>query len=104
MRRVFQELKRREVFKAGIAYLIVAWVILQVTDVVVPILELPAWTARLVFFLLAIGFPIALVLAWSYDLTPDGIRRESGEARARNRHRSSSIPERLREHRARDAG
>jgi hypothetical protein len=76
MKRIISELRRREVFKAGAAYVVVAWLLLQVTDIVVPILELPDWTAKLVLFLLMIGFPIALILAWAYDLTSSGVRRE----------------------------
>ena len=60
---IFQELKRRNVFRIGIAYAVLSWLVLQVTDVVVPILELPDWAAKLVLFLLLIGFPFALFFA-----------------------------------------
>jgi TolB-like protein len=73
---IFQELKRRNVFRIGIAYAVLSWVMLQVTDVVVPILDLPDWVARLVLFLLVIGFPFALFFAWAYELTPEGLKRE----------------------------
>jgi TolB-like protein len=73
---LFAELKRRNVFRVGIAYLVLAWVLLQVTDVVVPILELPDWVARFVLFALLIGFPVILVFAWAFELTADGVRRE----------------------------
>ncbi len=72
----FDELKRRKVFRVGAAYLLVFWLLLQVTDVVVPILELPAWVAKLVLFLLVAGFPVALLLAWAFELTPAGLKKE----------------------------
>jgi TolB-like protein len=74
--KLFYELKRRNVIKIGAAYLIAAWVLLQITDVLVPILLLPVWVPRLVFLLLAIGFIPALIFAWAYELTPEGIKPE----------------------------
>jgi TolB-like protein len=71
---LFSELKRRNVFKVGAAYLVVAWLVLQLVSVVSPILELPAWFARAVLLLLVIGFPFALIVAWAFELTPEGIR------------------------------
>ena len=73
----FTELKRRHVFRIGIAYLAVAWLIVQVVAAITPILELPNWFAKVILVLLAVGFPIALILAWAFELTPEGIRRES---------------------------
>ena len=63
-------------FRVGIAYAVIGWLLLQITDVVVPILELPEWVARLVLFLLVLGLLPALVFAWAYELTPEGIKRE----------------------------
>jgi TolB-like protein/lipoprotein NlpI len=74
-----EELRRRQVFRAAAMYLVVAWLLLQVADVVVPALRLPDWTLTLILFLFVLGFPLALVLAWIYDLTPQGIRRESAD-------------------------
>lgn len=71
------ELKKRKVIRAAVVYLVVAWVIVQIADVLAPALLLPEWVARLVTFLLILGFPLAVVLAWAYDLTPDGIRTAS---------------------------
>jgi len=85
MSRVFQELKRRNVVRVGAAYLVAAWLLLQVTDILVPILSLPESAARFVFLLLLIGFVPALILAWAYELTPEGLKRE------RNVDRSESI-------------
>ena len=70
------EMKRRKVLRAAFVYLVMSWLVLQITDVVAPILDLPAWVAKLIFFLLAGGLPIALVLAWEFDLTSLGIYRE----------------------------
>lgn len=81
---VIQELKRRNVFRIGIAYAVLSWLVLQVTDVVVPILALPDWVARLVLFLLIIGFPFALFFAWAYELTPDGLKREKDVDRSQS--------------------
>jgi len=77
MSQFFEELKRRKVVRVGIAYLVAAWVLLQVSDVVAPILELPDWTSKFVLFVLAIGFVISLILAWAYEMTPDGIKPDS---------------------------
>ena len=73
---LFEELKRRNVFRVGAAYLLFAWVIIQVTDTVAPVLQLPEWTLALVTWISIIGFPIALFFAWAFELTPDGIKSE----------------------------
>jgi len=72
----FQELKRRNVFKVAVAYGIVAWLLLQVSDTLVPALHLPEWFNSGVAFLLIIGFPIAMVFAWAFEMTPEGIKKE----------------------------
>lgn len=71
-----RELKRRNVFRVGIAYAVVAWLILQLSDVLISLMDLPDWVGRLVIYLLTIGLPIALILAWAFELTSDGIRRD----------------------------
>ncbi|MDH3647939.1 MAG: hypothetical protein OER80_14335 [Gammaproteobacteria bacterium] len=71
------ELRRRNVFRVGAAYLVAAWLLLQLTDIVVPILQLPDSVSRSILFLLLIGFVIALILAWAYELTAEGIKREA---------------------------
>ena len=81
---LFVELKRRNVFRIGIAYMVLSWLVLQVADVVVPILELPEWVAKLVLFLLIIGFPFALFFAWAYEMTPEGLRREEDVDRSQS--------------------
>ena len=72
----FAELKRRNVYKVAVAYAVVGWLLVQVATQVFPFFEIPAWVVRLVVLLLIIGFPIALVLSWAFELTPEGIRRE----------------------------
>lgn len=71
---LLQELKRRHVFKVGGVYLVGAWLVLQVVALVFPALRLPPWTITLVVVLALIGFPLALVLAWALELTPEGLR------------------------------
>ena len=70
------ELRRRKVFRVGIAYVVVAWVLLQIGDIVFDFLEIPNWAGKLLLVLLLLGLPVALVLAWAFELTPEGIRRE----------------------------
>lgn len=72
----FDELKRRNVFRVGAAYAVAAWLLLQVMDVVVPVIEAPDWFAKSMLLLLAIGFPIALIFAWAFELTPEGLKFE----------------------------
>jgi len=74
---LFQELKRRSVFRVGIAYLIVAWLIAQVTELALDNFAAPDWIIKTVLFLLVVGFPLALILAWAFELTPEGISRDS---------------------------
>jgi len=74
---LFTELKRRNVFRVAIAYLVSSWLLLQVIDVVGPILRLPDEAARYALFLLVVGFIPALVFAWAFELTPEGMKREN---------------------------
>jgi TolB-like protein len=69
----FAELKRRRVFRVALVYAGVAWATAQVADVLEPVLNLPEWTVSMVLFLLILGFPIAMVLAWAFDIGPSGI-------------------------------
>jgi len=71
----FAELKRRKVHRVAIAYAVAAWLLIQVATQVFPFFEIPNWAVRLVVLLLVLGFPIALILSWIFDLTPQGIRR-----------------------------
>lgn len=74
---LFTELKRRNVFRVTIAYLIGSWALLQIVDVVAPILDLPAWVGRFVLFLLALGFVPTLLFSWAYEITAEGLKRQS---------------------------
>ena len=78
----FAELKRRNVYKVAVAYAVVGWLLVQIATQVFPFFEIPNWVVRLVVLAIMIGFPIALVIAWAFELTPDGLRRtEADEAR-----------------------
>ena len=72
---LFTELKRRHVFKVGITYIVVAWLLLQVADVILNNIAAPDWVFHVILLLLAISFPLIVMFAWAYDLTPDGFRR-----------------------------
>ena len=80
----FEELKRRNVFRVGFAYVIVAWILMQVADTFAPALQLPDWFTSAVAFLLLLGFPLALFLAWAFELTPEGIKKEKDVDRSRS--------------------
>ena len=71
----FAELKRRNVYKVAVAYAVVGWLIAQISTQIFPFLEIPNWVVRLIIVLIAIGFPIALVIAWAFEATPEGIKR-----------------------------
>ncbi|HXQ01740.1 MAG TPA: CDC27 family protein, partial [Candidatus Udaeobacter sp.] len=75
LKNFFSELKRRNVYKVAVAYAVVGWVIAQIATQIFPFLEIPNWFVRLVIVLIAIGFPIALVIAWAFEATPEGIKR-----------------------------
>jgi TolB-like protein/Flp pilus assembly protein TadD len=75
LKNFFAELKRRNVYKVAIAYAVVAWLLMQIATQVFPFLEIPNWAIRLVIMLIVIGFPIALVIAWAFELTPEGLKR-----------------------------
>jgi TolB-like protein/Flp pilus assembly protein TadD len=70
----FAELKRRNVYKVAVAYAVIGWLLVQVTTQVFPIFETPNWALRLIVLAIIIGFPIALVIAWAFELTPEGIK------------------------------
>ena len=67
------ELKERKVLRVAIAYIVVAWIVMQVGEVTFEALKLPAWSQSLLVIFSLLGFPIALVMAWAYEITPDGI-------------------------------
>jgi TolB-like protein/Flp pilus assembly protein TadD len=71
----FAELKRRNVYKVAVTYAVVAWLLMQIASQLFPFFEIPNWAVRLVVLLLIIGFPIALIIAWAFEATPDGVKR-----------------------------
>src|SRR5213593_505689 len=88
-RNFFTELRRRNVYKVAIAYAVVAWLLMQVASQIFPFFEIPNWAVRLVVLLLIIGFPVALVLAWAFEITPEGIKRtEEVDHSQRTTHRT----------------
>src|SRR6478736_10523336 len=72
----FEELKRRKVFKVGVGYLVVAWLIVQVASIGFPAFDAPAWALRVFILVLLLGFPISLLFAWAFDVTPEGVKAE----------------------------
>ena len=89
-RNFFVELKRRNVYKVAVAYAIVGWLVVQVASIVLPTFHAPEWVLQTIVMLAVLGFPVALVLAWAFDVTPEGIKRaEDVDAltpRARKKH------------------
>jgi len=75
VRSFFAELKQRNVYKVGIAYALVAWLLMQIASQIFPFFEIPNWAVRLVVLLLIVGFPVALILAWALDLMPEDLKR-----------------------------
>lgn len=80
----FTELRRRNVLRVAFVYLVAAWLILQVADLIVPILNLPDWSSKLIFLLLILGFPISLILAWAFEMTPEGLKKEKDVDRSQS--------------------
>ena len=74
-RNFFSELKRRKVYRVVVAYAVAAWLLAQIATQVFPFFEIPNWAVRLVIVLLILGFPVALILSWAFDITPEGIKR-----------------------------
>src|SRR5438552_9831249 len=73
----FAELKRRNVYKVAVAYAVVAWLTIQAASIFLPAFNAPQWAMQVVILILVIGFPIALVFSWAFEITPQGIVRES---------------------------
>src|SRR3954462_670968 len=71
----FAELQRRNVYKVAAAYAVVGWLLVQIATQVFPFFEIPNWAVRLVVLVIILGFPIALVIAWAFELTPEGLKR-----------------------------
>ncbi len=73
---LYNELKRRNVFRVSVAYLVVSWLLVQVGDALAPALQLPAGVSSMLAFFLILGFPVAVLFAWVYEITPEGVKRE----------------------------
>jgi adenylate cyclase len=80
----FAELKRRNVFKVAAAYIIVGWLIMQGGEVMAPALNLPGWVNSMLAFFLILGFPLAIIFAWAFEMTPDGIKKEKDVDRSQS--------------------
>ena len=72
---LIRELRRRHIFRIGIAYLVVAWVVLQLVGILTPAMNLPPWISTALLYIGVLGFPLALLFAWTFVLTPEGIKR-----------------------------
>ena len=83
----FAELKRRNVYKVAVAYGVVAWLLMQIASQIFPFFEIPNWVVRLVVLLLIAGFPLALIIAWAFEVTPEGIKRTEAADAAGQRSR-----------------
>ena len=81
---LFEELKRRNVFRVGIAYAISAWVLLQIVDLVLENITAPNWVMQVFMLAIAIGFPVALIFAWAFEMTPDGVKLEKDVDRSKS--------------------
>ncbi len=73
----FAELKRRNVYKVAVAYAVVSWLLIQAASILFPTFDAPAWTMKIFVVVLVLGFPAALILSWAFEITPEGIKRES---------------------------
>jgi serine/threonine-protein kinase len=85
----FGELKRRNVYKVAVAYAVLAWLLIQIASQVFPFFEIPNWAVRFVVLAIIIGFPIALILAWAFELTPEGVKRTEVADAAHERSRGA---------------
>ncbi len=77
LKNFFVELKRRNVYKVAVAYAVIAWLVIQAASIFLPAFNAPQWAMQIVILILVVGFPIALVFSWAFEITPEGIKRES---------------------------
>src|SRR3979490_2909056 len=73
----FAELKRRNVYKVAVAYAVVAWLLLQAASIFLPAFDAPPWVMKIFIIVIIFGFPVALIFSWAFEITPEGIKRES---------------------------
>src|SRR5437899_6616172 len=74
-RNFFAELKRRNVYKVAVAYAVVGWLVIQIASTILPTFHAPEWVVQTLIVIVALGFPIALVTAWAFEMTPGGLKR-----------------------------
>src|ERR1044071_1870054 len=75
-RNFFSELKRRNVYKVAVAYAVVAWLLIQAASILFPTFEAPAWVMKVFVAVIVLGFPVALIFSWAFEITPEGVKRE----------------------------
>src|SRR6266487_1392089 len=73
-RNFFSELKRRNVYKVAVVYAVTAWLLIQASSILLPTFEAPTWVMKIVVMAVVLGFPVAVILAWAFELTPEGIK------------------------------
>src|SRR6266480_4508554 len=73
----FAELKRRNVYKVAVAYAVVAWLLLQAASIFLPAFDAPSWVMKIFIIIIIFGFPMALIFSWAFEITPEGLKRES---------------------------
>jgi len=73
----FAELKRRNVYKVAIAYAVVSWLLIQAASILLPTFEAPPWVMKVLVLVIVLGFPVALIFSWAFEITPEGIKLES---------------------------
>ena len=88
---LFNELKRRNVFRVVIAYVIVAWLVMQIADVVLNNITAPDWVFQVLMLFLTVGLPIAVIFAWAFEMTPEGLKREHEVDRSQSIDRKSVV-------------
>src|SRR6184192_4935936 len=76
-RNFFAELKRRNVYKVAVAYLVVSWLLIQAASILFPTFDAPPWAMKVLVALIALGFPAAVIFSWAFEITPEGIKLES---------------------------
>src|SRR6202051_4664724 len=74
----FAELKRRNVYKVAVAYAVVAWLLIQAASIFFPAFDAPPWVMKIFIIVIIFGFPVALIFSWAFEITPEGIKLESG--------------------------
>ncbi|HEX8897087.1 MAG TPA: hypothetical protein VF751_00190, partial [Chthoniobacterales bacterium] len=88
-KKFFAELKRRNVYRVAVAYSVVGWLLVQIVTQVFPFFEIPNWAIRMVIVILLLGFPLALILSWAFELTPEGIKATEDVVPAKSIRRST---------------